>query len=91
LEALLPVRVNVPDTSPKAVGLNVTLIVHLAFTASEALQVFAEIAKGGVAAAVKLLIVPEPVLLTVTFLAVLIVSMGCSPKFSEVGLGVMIP
>src|ERR1700722_2769759 len=86
LLAALSVKVSVPVAAPKTVGAKVTSTLPFAPAASVVPQVFEKIAK--LPLTVMLLMVSEvaPVLVTVTVLAVLVLSMTSLPKLSELGV-----
>jgi hypothetical protein len=83
----LSVKVSVSVAAPSCVGVNVTLILHVLFTASVAPQVLLEIAKLVPSAMAMLPIfkVAVPVFFSVTVLAELVLLTVSLPKFSEAG------
>jgi hypothetical protein len=83
LSAALSVRVIAPVRLPVAVGLNVTLIVQLAFTARLAPQLFVW-AKSPLAEMFEMLSGSAPELVRVTVCALLVVPVSCPVKVNEV-------
>lgn len=80
----LSVNVSVPVTFPSFVGVKVTLTLQLFPGASMGPHVFAEIAKLVLAVMLLMSSVADPVLVTVTDLAALVVLTTTLPKPSEV-------
>src|ERR1039458_1740401 len=78
--------------APVAAGVNVTLMVHVAWAASDVPQVFAEMAKA--LALVPVMVLPEMAMavlslfVSVTFFAALVLLRPCLPKDSVVGVNV---
>src|ERR1700686_683276 len=82
----LSVTVNVPSLVPVAVGLNTTLVVHLAFAARVVVHVVEDSLKSPVIAITMLLIAKLRLLVSVNTFATLVVPTVCDANVALVGV-----